>query len=89
MLLNFIRPIIKFINFCYSKLNPSKPQPIKLKPVQEMQIKSEYRRPETRPAWVKGIFDDYVYGRIRSLTDVRMKIREGESIIPPIQCVKH
>lgn len=65
----------RFLNWLW----PSKKQEaIEMKPVASMYLKSEYKKPETRPQWVKGIFDDYIYGRVRSLTCVREKIKETE-----------
>jgi hypothetical protein len=36
----------------------------------------QFHNPVTRPTWVKGLFDDYIYRRIKSLPELDRKIRE-------------
>ncbi len=35
-----------------------------------------FKKPETRPAWVKGLFDDYIYGKVKSLDALNKKIEQ-------------
>ena len=40
---------------------------------------THYQNRKTRPAWVNGLFDDYIKGKIPSLTHLRAAIHTGEA----------
>ncbi len=48
---------------------------VELKELKPLDFKL-FRNPKTRPMWVKGLFDDYIYGRIKSLPNLDRTIRE-------------
>lgn len=67
------------ISFIVNKPKESIKPPINLSRIIIKESPPPYQDIKTRPAWVNGLFDDYIKGKIPSLTHLRRAISTQEA----------